>query len=103
MPELRKCPLGHDYWWPAARWQHEACFAKVVADKPHSGGRQPKVVADKPPMVADKSRKSDRHADADIRKVYEKWRKRRKRNPQKASDQAVALMKSIAATIKEMH
>ena len=26
MPELRRCEgCGKDYWWPAARWQHEAC------------------------------------------------------------------------------
>ena len=31
MPELRKCPQGHEYWWPGAQWQHDKCAINTVA------------------------------------------------------------------------
>jgi hypothetical protein len=30
LPELRKCPAGHDYWFPGERWQHKDCVVTPV-------------------------------------------------------------------------
>jgi hypothetical protein len=25
LADLRKCPAGHDYWFPGERWKHKDC------------------------------------------------------------------------------
>jgi hypothetical protein len=48
MSEKRICPAGHEYWWPAARWQHEQCATNTErltgATNTAEGKSEPDVV-----------------------------------------------------------
>ena len=122
-PKCRLC--GHEHWLneshvfpddkPAPKPKRPVVADKpvVVADRLRDGGGQPRsVVADRPQsgggqkakVVADKpGRKADRHINDKARKAKEKWRKRIKRNPAKASEAGQALMQSINAEITSWH
>jgi hypothetical protein len=59
MAERRSCVCGKEYWWPAARWQHEKC-----------------VVVNAATNVVVNARTKDRHKDTPERKEYVKMKMR---------------------------
>lgn len=107
-PKCRLC--GHEHWNNEPHRFEDSKPAKtkptpavvvhsrpLVVHKPVAGGSQIDSV------VVHKARSADRHSNDKERKAYRKWWMKHRRNPDKALREAVAIMKSIAATIKEMH
>jgi hypothetical protein len=68
MAERRSCVCGKEYWWPAARWQHEQCainnVSAINADAINEFGRL--SVQDRPSFdVAQNSGYPSRVGDVD--------------------------------------
>lgn len=94
----RLCPAGHSYWWPGAKWQHEACVSPAVPSRATSDSQPPADVANVSNTVVDTAlranaavvdaRTRDRHRKTKERREYLKLAQRRSRAARRVSGAA---------------